>query len=596
MGLLILTLCPNGSNAQPVMIQPQILTTNGGATVTFTSTITNQAVFMYQWQFNETNIDAATNAILTLTNVLDSQSGLYRLVVSNADGITVSTNCSLTVVPWVIASISPNSHLYGQDGSGNHPFPAFSLTEGGFSTNTIYQWQHNGSNVWAWTGSSSYLIMIPRVEDGGVYDVVASDPYATATSSDVTLTVIPLVITTQPTNQAAFIGGSAKFNVGAAGGTPVSYHWQFNSTNLDGATNASLTLSNVQTSQLGTYTVVVSNVYTNLTSSLATLWPSEVAVWGGANSEANLTIGLTNIVEISGGQSGCLALKNNGIPIGWPQAYFGPTNLIAIATGVGLQTNGNATYYLGPVTGLTNIVAIAPDIYGYLALQSDGTVVGSASIAGLTNVVAISEGFTHSLALKSDGMVMAWGKNIFYGQTNVPVGLSNVISIAAGYYHSLALKRDGTVVGWGLNDNGQTNIPAGLNNVVAIAAGRYHSMALTANGMVVAWGQNVYGQTNVPATLSNVVAVAAGQYHSMALIGNGPPATNAFSSNPNFGAGNFSFSMPSQSGKVYVLQYVNDFLDSNWTSLPLVPGTGKNLLLVDPAPTNSQRFYRVQKW
>ncbi len=189
----------------------------------------------------------------------------------------------------------------------------------------------------------------------------------------------------------------------------------------------------------------------------------------------------------------------------------------------------------------------------------------------------------------------AWGSDA-YGQTNIPPGLGNVIAIAAGGYHNLALKADRTVVAWGRNLEHQTNVPASLGNVVAIAAGQYHSLALKADGTVVAWGSGTQGQTNIPAGLSNVVAIAAGEYHSLALMGNGPPVLQALAVNPTVGSNGFSLTVPSQSGHVYVLQYKNSLTDPNWISLPLIPGNGGPLLLADPSPPNSQRFYQVQQW
>jgi Regulator of chromosome condensation (RCC1) repeat len=213
----------------------------------------------------------------------------------------------------------------------------------------------------------------------------------------------------------------------------------------------------------------------------------------------------------------------------------------------------------------------------------------------LSNVVAVAQGEAHSMALLRNGTVVAWGNN-FYGQTNVPSGLTNVIAIAAGYYHSLALTGNGTVVAWGANFNGQTTAPPGLSNVVAIAAGGYHNLALMSNGTVVSWGMNIYGQTNVPSGLTNVIAIAAGEYDSVALIGNGPPVAQIALANPTYNTNSFSISVPSQSGRVYSLQYKNSLTDTNWIALPLNAGNGTNIIVTDKSATNSQRFYHVQQW
>jgi hypothetical protein len=68
---------------------------------------------------------------------------------------------------------------------------------------------------------------------------------------------LPPSIDTQPRPQIAIVGGTATFSVSASGATPLAFQWQLASTNLPGATNATLTLTNVQTSQAGYYSVLV---------------------------------------------------------------------------------------------------------------------------------------------------------------------------------------------------------------------------------------------------------------------------------------------------------------------------------------------------
>jgi len=161
----------------------------------------------------------------------------------------------------------------------------------------------------------------------------------------------------------------------------------------------------------------------------------------------------------------------------------------------------------------------------------------------------------------------------------------------------MALLANGSVMAWGENGSGQTNVPLGLSNVVAIAAGADHNVALKNDGTVVVWGQNAQGQANIPAALTNVIAIAAGASYSLALIGDHAPPSQVPLLNANASLNGFSFVLPSLGGRVYLLQYENNLTDSNWTSMPLVPGNGSNLTLVDPSSTtNTQRFYRVQKW
>ena len=65
------------------------------------------------------------------------------------------------------------------------------------------------------------------------------------------------VITNQPQSQSVSLGANVTFSVSASGSEPFSYQWRRNETALAGETNATLTLTNVQVTHAGSYTVVV---------------------------------------------------------------------------------------------------------------------------------------------------------------------------------------------------------------------------------------------------------------------------------------------------------------------------------------------------
>ena len=90
--------------------------------------------------------------------------------------------------------------------------------------------------------------------------------------------------------------------------------------------------------------------------------------------------------------------------------------------------------------------------------------------------------------------------------------------------------------------------------------------------------------------------VAGSLAHSLALVGSSPPILNAALGNSSWSSDGFRLALPSQSGRVYALEYKNSFEDADWRVLPLVAGNGTNLFLTDPSATNSQRFYRVLRW
>lgn len=81
---------------------------------------------------------------------------------------------------------------------------------------------------------------------------------------------VPSAITSQPQSQTVPVGGSVTFTVGASG-TQLTYQWRHNGAPLPGATHSSLTLHDVQMSQAGAYSVVVSNPSGSATSDDAIL-------------------------------------------------------------------------------------------------------------------------------------------------------------------------------------------------------------------------------------------------------------------------------------------------------------------------------------
>jgi len=84
-------------------------------------------------------------------------------------------------------------------------------------------------------------------------------------------------ITSQPINQTIPVGGTSRFSVNAEGLEPLFYQWLHYGTNLtdggrlSGVSTTNLTISNVQSADAGSYTVLVTNLYGSVTSQAAVL-------------------------------------------------------------------------------------------------------------------------------------------------------------------------------------------------------------------------------------------------------------------------------------------------------------------------------------
>lgn len=98
---------------------------------------------------------------------------------------------------------------------------------------------------------------------------------------------------TQPQSQTAFTGTPVLFSAIADGTPALRYQWLQDDLPLAGATNAMLWLTNVQPVQAGYYSVVVTNNYGSVTSSIAALaviGPPQLAIsWGNGLPLLDLT-------------------------------------------------------------------------------------------------------------------------------------------------------------------------------------------------------------------------------------------------------------------------------------------------------------------
>lgn len=565
----------------------------------------------YQWQYQGTNLPGATNCTFVIASAMPENAGFYSLIASNALGVITNSEMELAVAPVLISSQSTNFTTFVGD---TRTFSVFALGQ-----SLTYQWALNGTNI-SWGTNSSLTLTNLQLSDAGEYSVTVSNELGFETRTVAIVSVTPILIIQSPLNVTTFPGGTATFSIAAQAGSPLTYQWRFEGTDLP-VTGSTLTLTNVQSDQAGTYEVIAGIPGTSVTNS-AVLALVHVAAWGSsANGKRDVPAGLSNVIALAAGDSHSLALESDGTVKAWggsdrkTNVPANLTNAVAISAGywgsLALRSDGQITAWGENDQGQTNIppeltsvLAVAAGGYHNLALKSDGTVVawgqndfGQTNVpAGLDHIISIAAGAYHSLALRDDGTVIAWGKNS-NGETNVPVDLGNIVQIAAGYRHSVALAADGTLTLWGSVDNyGLKNVPSAATNIVAVESGSDYSVALRADGTVFAWGYPFLNATNIPAGLHDVTAIAAGRTHNLALIAGQSDQPKALVISPEWNNMGFHVSTLTQSGKVYRLEHKDDLSNSNWISHPLTAGTGGTITLNDETADGSQRFYRIRCW
>ena len=127
------------------------------------------------------------------------------------------------------------------------------------NTTLYYQWYKDGSPI-LFANSSTYSILNVLGSSVGTYAVKVTNAGGSIMSSPATLSLTPVPgISTPPASQTVTQGQTASFSVVASGSMPLVYQWKLNGVAIVGATNSSLILTNVQGSQAGYYTVLVTN-------------------------------------------------------------------------------------------------------------------------------------------------------------------------------------------------------------------------------------------------------------------------------------------------------------------------------------------------
>ena len=277
-----------------------------------------------------------------------------------------------------------------------------------------------------------------QIVQAGPYFVVVSNPFGSVTSSIVSLSVsaagTPPTITQQPSNALVTAASNASFSVAATGTAPLSYQWRKDGVAINGEIAATLGLINVQTNQAGNYTVVITNAYGSITSSVAALIVNQIS--------QTITFAALPGKSVGEGPFSLAATSSSGLPVSYSSSNPGVAtvsgNTVTI-TGAGSTTitasqGGNATYLpASSVAQTLSVSAPAPPVIGTPPA-------GQAFTLGSAVTLSVGASGTGPLLYQwqFNGMNMA-------GANAAMLALTNLSATNAGAYRVVVSNAVGTV-------------------------------------------------------------------------------------------------------------------------------------------------------
>jgi len=389
-----------------------------------------------------------------------------------------------------------------------------------------YQWQVNGAPIANATGSS-YTLNNAQTTDSGNYTAVVTNSTGSLTSAVAVLSVLVAPGFASPPQALTVVAGTtASFSATVTGSTPLTYQWKYNGGNLSnggrisGATTSALSITSVQASDAGNYSLTASNAIGSLTSSAAVLTvngppvvtspPASQSVIAGNN--ALFTVAATGTAPLS------YQWQFNGGPVG------GATTTSLTIAGAQPANQGSYTVV---VTNSAGAVTSAVAVLTVLLPPSI-----TAQPTSLTNNIGTTAGFSLTATGTSplnyqwrlNGVNLANGTRIS-GATGPAITISGIQSADGGSYTAVVGNSAGSVTSvvatlTVLTPPSITTPPAGQT----ISAGANVNFGVSAsgtaplsyqwlfNGAALNNGGQVSGATTSALALSSVQTTNGGGY------------------------------------------------------------------------------------
>jgi len=201
-------------------------------------------------------------------------------------------------------------------------------------------------------------------------------------------------ITLQPASTSAQTGASATFVASVLGSPTLAYQWYFGTSALAGATNTTLTLTNIGAAEGGNYVLVITNSYGAVTSSVAMLnylglpliTTNPVSAYVTAGSPETFTVAASSSLPVTYqwyGPAGAISdATNSAYTIASVAVSDAGSYYVTVANSAGIATSATAELAVFTGTLGSGLVAYLPfdgDYNDHSGNNNNGTPVGSPS-------------------------------------------------------------------------------------------------------------------------------------------------------------------------------------------------------------------------
>ena len=342
-----------------------------------------------------------------------------------------------------------------------------------WATFEIVAWDNSSGLYWSWDLASAAwqdgLIAAGHsaaINVANIGGTVNNAPYLTSAGGVITGFSFNLYFYLNLNDQSIFVGQTAKFMVVAGG---LSYQWQFNGTNIPGATFNVQAVTNAHLTDAGTYSVIITNQIGGVTNQSMIL---QVLPFGAPSIQINNRLAVGSVCAEGSAQ---LAISG------------GFTNGFIFYTLDGTTPTTSSPFYTGPVT-LTNSAtvqamslssdfaqtAFAPAVW-LQVFNLETSVVGSGTISvnwntppyGSNMVLVLTANATANWAFDN------WASDVTGSQNPVSVAMNGPRSVQAVFVPTAYPLTAATPGGGSVTVNGQVISPATfypIGSVVTLSA------------------------------------------------------------------------------------------------------------------------------